>query len=197
MARAETDVWRYDASITPDGRRRMREFQTRFGLYLSDLNRTKNDSHGIINYAIGLANALPTALDETEHLVIYANSSIARELEAVPSDQLTVQITPPPTPFRRLVSDHVLGVRRATHDDITVLHFPKGFLPVVNTPTMHFVATLHDDIPLLYARGDFGSEYASAKSRYFTFALRHTLRRADALVTVSDTSLSRFTALAR
>ena len=175
----------------------MRDFRARFGLYLSDLNRDKNDSHGIINYAVGLANALPGALNDDEHLVIYANPAIARELDAVVSDQLSVRLTPTPTPMQRLVSDHVLGVRRAAADGISVLHFPKGFLPIVTPAHMRLVATLHDDIPLMYARGDFDQEYASTKSHYFTFALRHTLRHADALVTVSDTSLGRFMDLAK
>jgi glycosyltransferase involved in cell wall biosynthesis len=169
---------------------------TRFGLYLSDLNRDKNDSHGIINYAVGLANAIPAAMGSGEQLFIYANPAIARELDARISDQISIQLTPPPTPVRRLMSDHVLGIRRAIQDEVSVLHFPKGFIPVVAPRDMRLVATLHDDIPLMYARGDFGKEYASLKSNYFTFSLRHTLRRANALVTVSDTSLSRFRALA-
>jgi glycosyltransferase involved in cell wall biosynthesis len=167
-----------------------------FGLYLSDLNRDKNDSHGIINYAIGLANALPGALEPGEHLHIYANPAITRELDTQTSHQVTIRQTPPPTPMQRVLSDHILGVRRAAHDGVAVLHFPKGFVPIIPSPGMRLIATLHDDIPLMYARGDFGAEYASLKSHYFTFSLRHTLRKADALVTVSDTSLERFKDLA-
>ncbi len=197
MLRDEREIWRYDGPIAPDQDRSMRDSRARYGLYLSDLNRDKNDSHGIINYAVGLANALPGALADDEHLIIYANPAIARELTALAEDQLTVRITPPPTPVRRIVGDHVLGVQRAAADGVQLLHFPKGFLPLVTPARMRVVATLHDDIPLMYARGDFGKEYASTKSHYFTFALRHTLRRADALVTVSDTSLGRFMDLAK
>jgi glycosyltransferase involved in cell wall biosynthesis len=175
----------------------MRDSTTRYGLYLSDLNRDKNDSHGIINYAVGLANALPGALGDEEHLVIYANPAIASELRAMTSGRVEVKLTPPPTPVRRVLSDHVLGVRRAARDNVSVLHFPKGFLPMAAPSRMRLMATLHDDIPLLYARGDFGKQHASTKSRYFTFALRQTLRRADGLVTVSDTSLGRFLTLAK
>lgn len=197
MLRDDSEMWRYDIPIAPHQDRYMRDSRTRYGLYLSDLNRDKNDSQGIINYAVGLANALPGALTEDEHLIIYANPAIARELTALPVDRLTVHITPPPTPVRRVLGDHVLGVRRAAADGVHILHFPKGFLPLVAPTRMRLVATLHDDIPLLYARGDFGAEYASVKSRYFTFSLRHTLKRADALVTVSDTSLGRFMDLAK
>ncbi|MBT8218046.1 MAG: glycosyltransferase [Acidimicrobiia bacterium] len=169
----------------------------RFGLYLSDLNRDRNDSHGIINYAVGLANALPGALQPGEHLVIYANPAIARELVIAPSDAVTVRITPAPTPLRRIMSDHVLGVRRADRDGVCLLHFPKGFVPANPPDSPRIVATLHDDIPLLYARGDFGKEHVTTKSRYFTASLRHTLRRAHGLLTVSNTSLDRFEDLAR
>ena len=175
----------------------MKEINTRFGLYLSDLNRDKNDSHGIINYAVGLANALPDAIGPGEHLYIYANPGITREIDARMSDQVTIRITPPPTSMQRLMSDHLLGVRRAAHDGVSVLHFPKGFVPVLASRYMRLVATLHDDIPLMYSRGDFGREHSSLKSHYFTYSLRHTLRRAHALVTVSDTSLGRFMDLAK
>jgi glycosyltransferase involved in cell wall biosynthesis len=197
MAWNKTESWRYDVPIAGRDRHHMRHSTTRYGLYLSDLNRDKNDSHGIINYAIGLANALPGALDDDEDLVIYANPAIARELRAMTSEQVAIELTPPPTPVRRLMSDHVLGVRRAARDDVSVLHFPKGFLPLAAPPRMRLMATLHDDIPLLYARGEFGKQYASIKSKYFTHSLRHTLRLADGLVTVSDTSLSRFMMLAK
>ncbi len=175
----------------------MRKPTTRFGLYLSDLNRDKNDSHGIINYSVGLANALQRVIGPGEHLCIYANPAITRELEAQISEHVSIRITPPPTTMQRLLSDHVLGVKRAAHDEVSVLHFPKGFVPIVPPSRMKLVATLHDDIPLLYARGDYGRESASMKSRYFSFSLRHTLRRAHALVTVSDTSLGRFMDLAK
>lgn len=169
----------------------------RFGLYLSDLNRDRNDSHGIINYAIGLANALPRAIGAAERLFIYANPAIIHELNAVESERVTIRRTPPPTPAQRLLSDHWMGIRRAARDDIAVLHFPKGFIPIVPPGRTRLVATLHDDIPLMYSRGDFGREHISLKSRYFTFSLKHTLRRAHALVTVSDTSLGRFMDLAK
>ncbi len=175
----------------------MRERSTRFGLYLSDLNRDKNDSHGIINYAVGLANALPQAIGPGEELFIYANPAITRELDAHESDRVTIRQTPPPTPVQRILSDHILGVRRASRDGVAVLHFPKGFVPIVPTPGLRVVATLHDDIPLMYARGDFGRQHVSLKSRYFRFSLRHTLRRVQALVAVSDTSLGRFMDLAK
>jgi glycosyltransferase involved in cell wall biosynthesis len=175
----------------------MRNRTTRFGLYLSDLNRDKNDSHGIINYAVGLANALPGAIGPDEELFIYANPAITRELNLFESDRIVIRPTPAPTPAQRLLSDHVLGLRRAARDNVGVVHFPKGFVPFLPHGRTRVVATLHDDIPLMYARGDFGREHATLKSRYFTFSLRHTLRKADALVTVSDTSLGRFMDLAK
>jgi len=175
----------------------MHERNLRFGLYLSDLNRDKNDSHGIINYAVGLANALQRSVPEHEQLFIYANPAITRELEARISERVTIRITPPPTSSQRMLSDHLLGVKRASDDAVSVLHFPKGFVPILPNHRMKVVATLHDDIPLMYARGEYGREYSSTKSRYFTFSLRHTLRQADGLITVSDTSLGRFMDLAK
>ncbi|MDH3606282.1 MAG: glycosyltransferase [Acidimicrobiia bacterium] len=175
----------------------MHERNLRFGLYLSDLNRDKNDSHGIINYSVGLANALQRSVPAHEQLYIYANPAITRELEARISERVTIRITPPPTSSQRMLSDHLLGVKRASDDGVSVLHFPKGFVPILPNRRMKVVATLHDDIPLIYARGEYGREYSSTKSRYFTFSLRHTLRQADGLITVSDTSLGRFMDLAK
>ena len=174
----------------------MPEEPARFGLYLSDLNRDRNDSHGIINYAVGLANALPLVLDRGEHLFIYANREIARELQGQVSDQITIRITPPPSRMQRILADHYLGIQRASKDEVSVLHFPKGFIPILPPGNIKVVATLHDDIPSVYARGGFGLGHITLKSHYFSGSLRHTLRRAHALVTVSHTSLSRFMNLA-
>src|SRR5437773_8185149 len=51
-----------------------------YGLYLGDLRRTRNRSHGIINYAVGLANALPAYLGPNESLSVLASDEIRAEL---------------------------------------------------------------------------------------------------------------------
>lgn len=163
----------------------------RYGVYLGDLRRTQNRSHGIVNYAVGLTNALPAHLEQGESLSVLASDEIRAELfpEGLPD---RIQVTERPTPRHpaaRLAADHVSAARWARTSRLSLVHFPKGFLPAI-PPKCATVATVHDDIPLQGA--DAGPGLGErARTRYFRWALRHSLRRADAVVTVSSYSRSR------
>jgi glycosyltransferase involved in cell wall biosynthesis len=57
------------------------------------------------------------------------------------------------------------------------------------------VATIHDDIPVRYASGHFGKDHISWTARYFAAQIKHSLRRADAVLAVSDFTRSRLESL--
>jgi glycosyltransferase involved in cell wall biosynthesis len=71
------------------------------------------------------------------------------------------------------------------------LHFPKGFVPILNPTGARIVATVHDDIPCRYSEGTWGPAHASRQTRYFAWAVRHAVRHADHVLTVSDFSRAR------
>lgn len=159
---------------------------TTYGLYLRDLSHARTQSHGIVNYALGLANALPGVLAAQEQLVIVANTEIAA---ALPLDHPRVTVDagrPPPRGAARLFSDQVGSLKTARGRGVAVLHFPKGFVPLVNLTGVRVVATLHDDIPVRYWEGAWGREHRSPQTAYFAANVRHAARHADAVLTVSD-----------
>ena len=171
----------------------------RYGLHLADLRRDRTRSHGIINYALGLARALPATLSDDEDLVVYANPAIQDELEqhgGVEGASIRLLDAPGGTPGR-LALDHVGVLRAARRDRVEVMHFPKGFLPVWRPEWPAFVATMHDDITVRYARGELGGRpERGPHARYFLWSTRHTLRQAHQICTVSAFSRDRIHALA-
>lgn len=167
----------------------------RYGLYLADLRRARNDSHGIINYALGLAGALPAVLADDEELVVYAPPSVLEELDGL-EDGAEVHVVPESdTLARRLASDHLASPRWARRDRLDLLHYPKGFVPLWSPATTHTVATVHDDIAVRSSDGTLPGLARGAKGRYFRWATLHSLRAAGSVVTVSAFSASRLARL--
>lgn len=159
-----------------------------YGIYLADLQRARTDSLGIVNYAVGLTRALPASLRADETLVVYVSSDLVEEVRAdFSDDRVQYRVTPPVRHApRRLWLDHVWAPRSARRDGVSVLHFPKGFIPALHGSEPGVVATLHDDMTL--RRSATQGFWSGAKRRYFAWATRHTLRQADALLTVSNSS---------
>jgi glycosyltransferase involved in cell wall biosynthesis len=171
--------------------------ELRFGLYLADLSHRRTSSHGIVNYALGLTTALLSGLRDDERLVLYVNDEVLEALgaHAEPSRlQLAAEVhvlQAPRNQVERLWMDHATSLRRAFGDHLDVLHFPKGFIPLLNPTGARIVATVHDDIPCRYSDGTWGSAHASRQTKYFAWALRHTVRHADHVLTVSEFSRTR------
>jgi glycosyltransferase involved in cell wall biosynthesis len=158
----------------------------RVGLYMGDLRRSRTDSHGIVNHAVGLANNLSSALAPGEELVLFVGDEVRDELsDAADSSAHVVDVVSPQTTAARLRMDHATVLTWARRQRLDVLHFPKGHVPVVRAPGVRIVATVHDDIPVRYQRGEFGRQPSSPKARYMAWATLHALHRADHVVTDS------------
>src|SRR5680860_153272 len=171
----------------------------RYGLYLSDLQRGRTRSQGIVNYAVGLANALPAHLRMGEELIIYANPAVGQELEVAQEAPCCQVVMTPPlrSILERLWSDHIRVVQHARDDSVDVLHFPKGFLPILSLGTP-LISTLHDDIQVRYASGQFGRGWGlRLRPRYFVTATKQALRRGSAVLTVSQFSKDRLLDMAQ
>jgi glycosyltransferase involved in cell wall biosynthesis len=162
-----------------------------FGLYLGDLNRASNQSHGIINYGLGLAGALAEQLGAEERLTVYANEHIAGELEGLDPRAARIRLVPlPANDAHRLVLDgRVAWTARA--EGVDVLHFPKGLLPVARPRSgPALVTTIHDDIPMQYADGHFARADLpdQLRTRFIARLFTRSLRRSDCVITVSARS---------
>ena len=157
---------------------------TTYGVYLRDLSHARTQSHGIVNYAVGLVNALAGAVGADERLLLLANSEIRDLLPVHPRIDIEAGAQPP-RGIRRIVEDQIVSVRAAAACGAAVLHFPKGFLPLVRPSSVPLIATVHDDIPVQYWRGAWGGG-RSARTAYFAWNVGHAVRRADGLLTVSN-----------
>lgn len=158
---------------------------TTFGLYLRDLSHARTQSHGIVNYALGLCDAIGRQLAATERLVVFANDEIVDEI--TPRERVEILTGgPPPRGAQQLLSDHLGSLQAARRRGLAVLHFPKGFIPLVNPTAVRLAATIHDDIPVRYQEGAWGAEHRTARTRYFAWSLGHAARAADAVLTVSE-----------
>jgi glycosyltransferase involved in cell wall biosynthesis len=176
----------------------LEEAMPTYGYYMADLTRTRTDSHGIINYSLGLLTSLAHSLQEGERLVVLGSDAIRAEFEdLLPGcSRFDWHITRQPRSVpERLATDHFLSLWWARRTGVDVLHFPKGFIPVWRCRKPRIVATIHDDIPLRYAAGDFGKRAVSWRARYFAMQTRHALRRADAVIAVSDFARERLQAV--
>ncbi len=169
-----------------------------FGYYMADLSRTKTASHGIINYSLGLLSELVRLLGPDERLVVFGSEAMKAEFDALLSSSDRMEwhtTTASRSTARRLFADHVRSVRWARQAGVDVLHYPKGFVPVWHPSSLRVVATIHDDIPVRYAAGHFGKDHKSWRARYFAMQIKHSLRRADAVLAVSDFTRSRLNSM--
>ncbi|MDJ0664652.1 MAG: glycosyltransferase [Acidimicrobiia bacterium] len=168
-----------------------------YAYYMADLNRSRTASHGIINYSIGLLSALARQTEGDEKLVVLGTAGIKAELEELLPDLSRIDwfTTPEYSSARRLLVDNVQSLLWARRAKADLIHFPKGFIPRWNPTDVKTAATIHDDIPLRYAAGDFGVAATSNRARYFSAATRHTLRRADVVLAVSQFTKERLEAI--
>ena len=158
-------------------------------VHLADQRRSRTDSHGIINFSLGLVHALPGAMGPDERLVVLANDEIASELadlELRAGDELRL-VPAPASTLARLRLDHVGVLREAAAVGAAVVLYPKGFLPLRPRAgrRVRQVPCLHDDIPARALRDRSLPWRRRARAAYFTALLRWSLRAAHQRLFVS------------
>ncbi|MFO1531858.1 MAG: glycosyltransferase [Kiritimatiellia bacterium] len=155
-------------------------------------------SLGILNYSRRLIREFSGMPDPGFNLVILVSGG-NRDLFVSPPlpPWMSVGELPGPargTGARRLWCDHVEVLRAARRHQARLIHFPKGWLPFRKPRGMRFMATLHDAIPEYEARHHPGHT-RPGKRMYFSWAIRHSLRLADRILTDSDASRAHLSAL--
>lgn len=165
----------------------------RVGIYLADFDRSRTDSHGILNYSLGLTRTVDMVLQQDEDLCVLASEGAAAELGELPNTSLTVLPTPR-TVAGRLSLDHWSVARWLERERIDVAHFPKGFIPFRRVKA-RVVATIHDDIPIALARGSKEEVALRLKRQYFASILTRSLRLADRVIVTSKSTRSALAAL--
>lgn len=157
-------------------------------VHLGDQRRARTDSHGIINFSLGLVAALPGALREDERLIVQVNEELAPELGRAllrPGDEIRT-IRAPRSILSRLWVDHVAVSRLARAVRADVVLYPKGFLPLTSPLVRaRHVPCLHDDIPTRDLHDSDLSWRRRSRSAYFTMLIWWSLRRAHVRLFVS------------
>lgn len=154
---------------------------------LADQRRSRTDSHGIIDFSLGLAGALPTAMRGDERLVVLASHEVAPELDrrALRAHDEVRVVPAPGSTLARLRQDHagVSALAREVGADVVV--HPKGFLPLRSSAAVVRVVCLHDDIPARLRRDTALPLRRRVRAAYFETLLRRSVRSADVRLFVS------------
>jgi len=162
-------------------------------LYALDQDRDTTSSLGIMQYTRRLIEAFTRQPDPGFCVELWL--SAANRSDLVPQCELPDWLRCHVLGGRfargwhRLYADHLLAPRLAQRRRASIVHFPKGWIPLFMPPATGTVATLHDVIVQHYRK-----HHAAAVSRlklaYFDWNTRHTLRRADRVMTDSRYSAS-------
>jgi glycosyltransferase involved in cell wall biosynthesis len=158
----------------------------RIGLYLADQVWEKTQSKGIYSYSRLLARELPPRLAGHE-VTLLVNRANRADMDAGVAARVIELPAACASGVPRLVADNVAAPWLAARAGLDLLHFPKGFVPWLGSGR-RFTVTIHDTIPLYYARHHAG-QFSRAKLAYLGATLRRGMRSARAIVT--DSAFSR------
>ena len=164
-------------------------------VHLGDQRRSRTDSHGIVNFSLGLVRALPGALAADERLVVLVNEELEPELGTDwlrPIDRIE-PVDTPTSILGRLRIDHWTIVRVADRIGADTVVYPKGFLPLwpFAGRSGQQVVCVHDDIPARQVRDPELSRPRRLQAVYFTLLGRWSAHRADVRLFVSDVTARR------
>ncbi|MBU0677414.1 MAG: glycosyltransferase [Verrucomicrobia bacterium] len=162
----------------------------RIGIYCLDQDHSTTSSVGLYNYLKRLIGALSQMPDPGFEVVLLLSSANRDEL--VPKSRpawLSTYICAGAygSGLRRLKADHIIVRRLIKELRLEVVHFPKGWLPLVPVHGVRTIATLADTIMHYYAV-HYPGFVSVPKLKYFNWATMHTLRNADRIITISKAS---------
>jgi glycosyltransferase involved in cell wall biosynthesis len=151
--------------------------------YLADQNPGYDRSFGISRMSHVVLDALQAGGQVSIETIASKTSQQA------PSSVDTVRILPWGTRGKwvRLLTDHFhpLFGRHKTMPDLH--YFPKGYLPLLNVFCTPSVVTIHDTI-IQYDEDHYPQWRKSWEYAYWAMMLKHTLRKASRILTVSEFS---------
>ena len=165
-------------------------------VYCLDQDPTTTSSLGIYYYTRNLIQTLALQPDPGFTVTLLLCSANAADFcpSPIPS-WMECRVVPGrfSTGIRRLWGDHVLGPRLIRAARASLVHFPKGYVPLARL-SCKIVATLHDTIASDYAAHP-PAGMSRVKLGYFDWMTRHALRRADRVLTDSHYSRAELNAL--
>ncbi len=152
--------------------------------YLADQNPGHDRSFGISR----MSQVVLAALQKTGQVRVEA---ITSKTSKQPPQDISTRVLPWGTRNKmvRLLTDHfhpLFSMRDGVPD---VYYFPKGYLPCVNQFCRPSAVTIHDTI-IQYDEDHYPEWREPRDYAYWAWMLKHTLREADLILTVSKSSKS-------
>ena len=152
-------------------------------IYLADQNPGYDRSFGISR----MSQVVLKALQKTGKARVRAISS--QTSQQAPNAAITDYHLPWGTRNKlvRLLTDHFHPLLCSHAAEPNIYYYPKGYLPLVSGLCRPSVVTIHDTI-IQYDEDHYPTWRKPSEYRYWAMMLKHTLRQADRILTVSESS---------
>jgi glycosyltransferase involved in cell wall biosynthesis len=199
IARRNPDRWigEFDAFLesviaetaTPAEERPEKEEPLRVQVYLADQNPGHDRSFGISR----MSRMVLGSLQGRGNVEIEA--VVSRSSQRGPGNVTVTRSLPWGTRSKlvRLLSDHLHPAYVRPDPEPDVYYFPKGYLPLLSAICRPSVVTIHDTI-IQYDEDHYPEWRSPWEYGYWAGVLKHTLRNADRIMTVSEFSKRHITA---
>ncbi len=151
--------------------------------YLADQNPGHDRSFGISRMSLIVLEALAA------QGAVRIEAITSKTSQEAPSCVTSVRVLPWGTrrKFVRLLTDHFHPFFKPVGRDPDLYYFPKGYLPMLSRWCRPSVVTIHDTI-IQYDADHYPKWRSSWEYGYWAMMLKHTLRQADRILTVSEFS---------
>lgn len=151
--------------------------------YLADQNPGYDRSFGISRMSQVVLEALQKS-DGVDITTIASQTS-----QQAPENLKSVRILPWGTRKKwvRLLTDHFHPLFNQIGTEADVYYYPKGYLPLLSPFSRPSVVTIHDTI-IQYDQDRYPEWRRPWEYRYWAIMLKHTLKSADCILTVSESS---------
>jgi glycosyltransferase involved in cell wall biosynthesis len=152
-------------------------------VYLADQNPGHDRSFGISRMSEAILTVLATRQDTRIHVLA------SRSSQQGPTTVDSRLILPFQTrgKLSRLTADHLHPLFAKQRFSPDIWYYPKGFLPFSDRSCRPSVITIHDTI-IQYYRDHYPKWRSRGEYAYWSMMLKDTLRRADRVMTVSESS---------
>lgn len=151
--------------------------------YLADQNPGHDRSYGISR----MSQAVLESLHDGGRIDVEA--IVSRTSQRLNIDTNSTSILPWGTRLKsvRLLTDHLHPLFLIHRGSPDIHYFPKGYLPLLHKYCKPSVVTIHDTI-IQYDFDHYPTWRRAWEYRYWEWMLKHTLRKADRILTVSESA---------
>lgn len=152
-------------------------------VYLADQNPGYDRSFGISR----MSRMVLSSLQERGH--VHIEALVSKSSQRGPDNVTVTRCLPWGTRAKwvRLLSDHLHPLIVRPHSEPEIYYYPKGYLPLFDVFCRPSVVTIHDTI-IQYYEDQYPEWRAPWEYSYWARVLKHTLRNADRVMTVSEFS---------